>query len=133
MEVLNDEYVCMEYDQESNILKTVWKPATEKFSDTIYKTEFESFVKMVLKYCPKAIFVDIRTMYYCMSPEIQAWTDEMFTLPGYKCGVRKIAFLASPDIFTQVSLENSVDLGLKEKIETQYFDYIDKAQEWLGI
>jgi hypothetical protein len=133
MEVLNDEYMCIQYGQERNILEIVWKPTTEKFSDTTFKTEFEGLTKMVLKYSPKVVLFDNRKFNFAMSPEIQAWTSQTFPVPAYECGVRKIAFLVGTDIFAQISVENSVDLGPKDKIETQYFDHIDKAQEWLRI
>ncbi len=96
-----------------------------------YKEDVKHWVKTAEIYTPGRLFVDDRDMKFLISPEFQNWINQNLIVPGIKYGMRKVAFLESPEIFAQVSVEQLMDENEDTILKIKYFEDDTKAKEWL--
>lgn len=131
MEVYDDVYMNIQYDEKNSMIELTWKAETEKLTDALFRKEFEIFTGIVEKYRLKAILTNARMLFFVNPPDTQTWIAETFLPAVHKSGLQKFAFLVSADIFAQITMEQVVDKAHDMLFDTRFFDDEAKAREWL--
>jgi len=130
MEKYDDKYMSVTHDEEKNVFFHVWKSTSETLTDGDFLKQLDIFKKMIVSNKPKALCADMRQFLYIMSPEIQKLTGEDFFPAIISVGVKKYALTVSADVFTQVSVEQTIAEEKEQRFVTKYFDNIEEAKKW---
>ncbi len=97
-----------------------------------YKAQIINWQKINTKYRPEKILVDNSAFDFIIRPDLQSWVSDNLLKKSENIGIRKIAFILSPNIFTNVSIRQAME---EENllIQFKFFDNIEQARQWLGI
>jgi len=124
------EFLNIEFDDSLKMFKLTWKEKTASMSQDefkevmqIFASEFHRQSKLVLHLMQK--------MYFVIPPDLQIWIDENINKKALMYGAEKAAFVVSPDIFTQVSVEQVMEEINAKKLSTAYFANEEDALKWL--
>ncbi len=96
-----------------------------------YLNELKAFIPIVEKYQPKGILADTRDFNFTIAPYIQDWTNENILTLYAKVGVKKHAVLVSKNMFTSVSVEQTMEEEKSGAFQNEYFEDEDIAKKWL--
>ena len=94
-------------------------------------------VLVVEEHRPKLMVVDTSDFVnFAIDPEVQEWVSTEVFLRIQAAGVRKMAFVLSPDIITQMSIEQQEDqtrdthqIDISKVLQS--FDNEEAALEWI--
>lgn len=135
MEIYSSSYQQMEFDEANGILKETYLPASSNYDKESFKTDHLNLGQEVKK-SPKvsnfkSLLVDMRQLNFTISPDLQQWHGENIFPIVVEVGVKKMAIVVSSNVFTEVSVKQTVDDFQGVKFETRYFQAIDEAEKWL--
>lgn len=133
METLHtNKYWHFGCSQEKQMMWYEWFETSIDLTDEEYQEEMNKNAEQCLiKKLPLAL-VDLRNFKFMITPEMQAWTDQVIFPQFIESGLKRIAFVVSPDLFAQVSLEQMMDEDLaKEQFASKYFETKEEAEAWL--
>ncbi len=104
---------------------------TGEMTENQYREQIITWLKINIKYRPRKILVDNSAFDFIIIPELQKWVSDTLLKPSQTLGVRKIAFVSSPNIFTNVSIRQAMEEE-NLSIEFKFFPDIEQAREWLN-
>ena len=130
MELRKNDYVIISLDKTNSIITQKFLKKTRGMSDDVFKDEMHAFVKLVETHRPKRELVDTLDMAYVITPAMQEWMNATL-FPRYVNILKKVAFLVSPNIFAQVSVEQTMKEGVGQGFTTMYFKNENDAINWL--
>ncbi len=130
MQIHDDQFMTVHYDNQANIIKHVWKSTSADLTDDLFKKQLELFTKLIVDRKAKAVAADTRDFLFGLSVEIQEWIVANFFGLIIPAGVKKYALTVSSDMLTQVSIEQVIEDEKTQSFATKYFDDFDKAFEW---
>lgn len=131
MEVYKSKYLSLEFFTETQVIEWTWFPTSSEMKKTEYQQETLNYVDIVLKYKPKKVLGDIRNMFFPIGPELQEWTNQTIFPPILEIGLKTVAFVASEEIITQLSTQQTMEEEEGSKFTTRYFNTKEEAKEWL--
>jgi hypothetical protein len=131
MELSKNDYVISSLDKTNSIITCKFLSKTRGMSDDAFKNEMEAFVKLVEEHKPKRELVDTLDMAYVITPEMQEWMNKTL-FPRYVNILEKVAFLVSPNIFAQVSVEQTMKEETGQGFTARYFEDGNEAINWLS-
>ena len=105
---------------------------TSEMTEDQYKEQILNWLKINIKYHPEKILVDNSCFDYIIVPELQKWVNDKLLIPSLKLGLKKIAFVNSPNIFTDVSIRQAME-EQELPIEFAFFETVEEAKKWLNI
>ncbi len=97
-----------------------------------YKSEILLWLEINRKYRPEKILIDNSLTEFIITPKLQKWVNENFVIPSYKLGLRQIAFVKSKNLFTDVSIRQTMEEHQVE-IKFKFFNNIPQAKLWLNV
>lgn len=132
MKLFETDYITVNYFEDKKIVEGIWKSTSESMSTEQFKENMLRWFEEVKKIKNVNILADAREFLFVIVPDIQEWINEnvIGKYPDY--GVERLGFLVSPDLFAQVSIEQTIT-EKEQKFETQYFDTQEKVIDWLSI
>ena len=81
---------------------------------------------------PEKSLVDTSQFLMSVSPETQVWVNENIHVRSLQAGIKKFAYLVSKDLFSQVSIEQTMEeSNASESFQTKYFENEKEAIDWL--
>jgi len=126
------KYQDVFYYPESSLIDFVWKPETNHMTTAEYKAEMLEALEIYMKHLTEKQIVDTRNFFFSIGVDLQKWTDENFLRKHtQKSNLKKVAFIVSTEIFSQVSLEQTMEENYGQLFNIQYFDDKDSALAWL--
>ncbi|MEN8119215.1 MAG: STAS/SEC14 domain-containing protein [Bacteroidota bacterium] len=106
-------------------------------SDSTDKDEFKKLINewraTIEKYKPKKQLIDYSEYNFKITPELQQYINDNLMKPAYEAGIRKVAFLLSHDLFSQMTIEKTMQKNTGHLFEIKYFNNFQKAKDWLLI
>lgn len=130
MQVYHSPYLTIEVLPEKQLIKVIWSPETIKMNDEMFKAELTRYAEIAEQYHLKVSLVDTSKFAMTIVPETQAWVQENIHPRSLRAGIQKFAYLISDDIFSQVSIEQTMEES-GVKFITKYFTDLQTAEEWL--
>ncbi|MCS6968048.1 MAG: hypothetical protein RMJ44_05165 [Cytophagales bacterium] len=118
-------------DPNSKIMCHEYKAASGQMTEEEYKHELTMLQQHINQYGVKGLFSDTRLFFFIITPDLQQWTNEnlLSKIPT----VERIAVMVSPDLVTQLSVEQTIDEKQTEGIlPIKFFIKVEKALSWLG-
>lgn len=128
--IFENEHIKSTFFADKYFILNTWtgnrKLHTEDFKEAMMEVANEALNLEV-----KGILVDTRNFNLTINPETQKWYDDKIVPKHLEAGIQKMAFLLPEEIFTQVSIEQTMDEDNAKAQETQYFDTYEEAESWL--
>ena len=125
------------YDEAQSLMLSRWFNAIE-LTNAIYRREMLKHTEVVEQYCPQRMLVNTADFInFAIDPEVQEWTSTEIFGRLQLAGVQKMAFVISPDIITQMSIEQQAEMTKeKQRMNTreilESFTNEQDALAWLG-
>ncbi len=131
MVLFENDYLSVHLLEEEKIILGHWKPTSPYFTTDLFKENMQTWLEEVKKYKDINVLADARTFTFTIEPETQSWVNENIIGLYPEYGVKKLGFLVSPDIFAQVSIEQTID-EKEQAFEVRYFEEEAEAKAWLA-
>lgn len=134
MKILHQNHLWqIQLNEAENLFWIKWSPDTEHMQSDEFKNELTHYLALVQKHHPEKVLIDSSEFKFVILPAVQEWVDTKINSQVSLFGVKKIAFLTTPDIFSQVSIEQTVEEEhAVTMLDIQFFDDSQKASEWLN-
>jgi len=126
----SSEFLNIEFDDSLKMFKLTWKEKTASMSQDEFKEVMQIFASEFHRQS-KSVLHLMQEMYFVIPPDLQIWIDENLNKKALMYGAEKAAFVVSPDIFTQVSVEQVMEEINAKKLSTAYFANEEDALKWL--
>ena len=126
------------YDEAQSIMLSRWFNAVE-LTNAIYRREMTNHTEIVEQYRPQYMLVNTSDwINFAIDPEVQEWASTEIFGRLRLAGVQKMAFVMSPDIITQMSIEQQSEITKeKQRMNTKEilgsFTNEQDALAWLGV
>ncbi len=131
MEVSRTNYLKIDFDESTKILKALWYPASDDLDIVGFKNELYKWKDLIIAHRPERLLVDSRKMNFTIIPEIQDWfVTDIFTA-YISAGVKRNAFVESETVFTAISIQQTIEENINAPFETMYFDNEEEAIKWI--
>ena len=132
VEIHNYNGMIVHFDAKISVFKQSFSNKTEMWIDDDYKNEFIKYANLIEEYKPIFILVDTRKFNFSVAPKLQEWQVKKILPALNNVGVKKAAMLINEDIFTQVSIEQTMEEDANTHAwETKFFNEEKEAMEWL--
>jgi len=105
----NSIFLEIGYEPENELIWDIWQAETINMKDDDFKVEISAWRDAIVTYKIKNALIDTTHFMYSIAPKIQEWVDENITKATVEAGLQKMAFLVSNEIFSQVSIEQTMD------------------------
>ncbi len=98
-----------------------------------YKAEIDVWMRFCDPEIPN-ILTNMPFFRYKITPELKEWHDKLLFPEVIKRGVRKWAYVVSPEVFSQLQEKHILNKGntTKAGLEEKYFEDSNKAREWIA-
>lgn len=125
MELLIDKGYVSIWNDPRGVIMSVWKGY---FTNAKLKEGCSLYLHFTNEIKCKYILSDTRLAKGSFAQSMP-WIQEYFLPRLIESGIQKIAFLVSPDPFTQRSIERVLEVN--DQYEAQFFDEVEIAEKWL--
>lgn len=130
MIIYNTPCIIIDYEESNSLLVSTFTEKTVHWNKETYQKEALESVGFAEKYKPKYHIIDTRKFMFTITPELQNWVNQKI-MPIYKeNGLYKSAIVVSENIFSQVSIEQTIE-DMENPAEIHYFDSIEDARKWV--
>jgi len=119
------------YYPEVSLLKHEYLAKTTPLSWAELQGAFRTYIQFLKQYKPAFILVDFTRLNFIFHKEMQDWVNKNVVDAFRKTGIKKWAALVSAQLFSQVSIEQTMESRKDYDFETKYFDSEDEALKWL--
>ncbi len=132
MILFENKYIEVIWHKDKSIVAGIWKDTSDvSFTDAKFRESMLAWFEEVKKVRNINVLADARQFNFSIVPETQVWVNENVIGLYPKYGVAKLAFLVSEDLFSQVSIEQTID-EKKQAFQVRYFENEVEAIDWLG-
>lgn len=133
MVLKDNKFRCIQQFEEQKILKLIWKDTSDQLNHqiTAYKDLILEWATIVQEKKPCALLVDTKEHRVIIEPNLQQWfVNEIF--PKYiQSGIKKLAFLASQDFISQLSIVQTMNEEDQLTFQTEYFVCEKEGFDWV--
>ena len=119
------------FEQETGIIHNTWFLDSATMTSNDYKNELTRLVQLISKYSATKQLIDALNFKYTIDVDLQEWTDEEVSRKNKEAGIEKVAFILAEEIFSQMSIEQTMDGRVGQNMSVQYFTGEDDARKWL--
>lgn len=130
-EVYQSRFISIDFDLETGIFHKKWNAETIEMVDADFVNEMNEQLVLSTEYRPQLVLDNCLNMRFSIPLALQSWLDQV-VLPGLiASGLKKIAFVPSADLITELSLKQAMEGETGQLILWDFFSSSDKAQKWL--
>ena len=130
-----NKFQTISFAKENKLMVFAWLPLDKNYlNDTLLINEIIIGAELIKKHLPKRIIVQTENLKYLINPDIQKDINKIL-YDAYKiANVKKLAFIVSENIITQMSIEQTVsESKFINFFETKYFKNIESAMNWISL
>jgi hypothetical protein len=123
-------FLSIAFDEANAMLILHWQEQIMDVEE--FEVEVHQIGEAALAHRPLRLLGNAQLLQFTVSPDIQQWHDTTI-IPMYKAaGVVRLAIVVSEDIFSQVSIEQTLESeNAQSAFLTEYFDSDESAEKWL--
>ncbi len=118
-------------NKEKSYIEIIRSTETAKMQENDYKKEAVEWLEIIQSEKPKFQLVDDRNMKFVINVKLQDWINKNLITPAVKASIRKTAFIVTNEIFSQVSIEQTLDDNKERVLQINYFENKKDAKDWL--
>jgi hypothetical protein len=132
MEKYQSKIQSIEYFASENLLIQTWSKESNNTADSEFIAEMLQLADYITQTKPKKLLVDMREFKFPVAPEQQDWINQNVNQLLVELHT-KTAFVVSPDLFTSVSVEQTLNDKEGKKVNNRFFEDYQNAKNWLNI
>jgi hypothetical protein len=117
-------------EKENSLIIDKFLPETETMNNDEFKKEMNAFAEKVKEHEPERELVHLLDMNYVIDPDMQEWMNKKI-FPKYENIIKRMAFLVPKEIFTQASVEQTMEDEAGQKFVQRFFEDEQEARKWL--
>lgn len=121
------EYASIIYDETIQTIMLFWKVGA---TSNEYRNTLNSLLLGMEHFQTTRVIVDT-THLGTIHPDEQEWSISDWTVRAISCGYTHLAIILPDDIFTQVSVEDTMSLVSDQILVSHYFTSLDEAKDWI--
>ncbi len=130
MILLQTPFVDVHLEVENKLFKLIWKKATANMSLDQFQNVMTRYAKE-LDQRGTCVLHEMSQMEFIITPELQDWIDKNINKKAISVGIFKAAIVVSTEIFTSISVQQSLSKENAKNANIAYFDNVTKAKEWI--
>jgi hypothetical protein len=127
VEFFEKEYASIGYDETAQAMILLWKIGT---TSAEYRNTLNSLLLGMEHFQTSRVIVDT-THLGAIHPDDQEWSISDWTVRAMSSGYTHLAIILPDDIFTQVSVEDTMSLVEDRILQSHYFSSMQEAKEWI--
>ena len=127
-----NEFCTITIDQSCATANVVWTAETINMPQEEFRKQQLAQVEATKKYNLTGFLIDGRLQRFAISPELQTWIAEYAITPSVESGLKKTAIFLPKEIFSQISVEQTMEETGEDSFKVQYFDNEVEAKKWLA-
>ncbi len=131
MKVFSSNFSNIEYDDSLKLLTQIWKIKSRKMSEKTFKLEMSELNKSINLFRPELLLINMHCFFFVLEPETQKWVNQNVIKLIFSLQVKKIAFIKSPNIDTEVSVYQTLTEDVSTDLHKEFFLDDKKALSWL--
>lgn len=128
---LENEYFILKYDHDNDILLPKWNLTTTPGE---FKEAMLAVIAALKHFKTSRVVWDTRQLGAILY-DVQQWVATDWLREAIESGYAYAAFVVPEDIFTKMSVEDTVEMGTVNMAgvrKTKYFDNMPSALRWIG-
>jgi len=125
----DNKFYRFEFDD--RMLKVIWFAESQNMTVEDFKLQQKLQTNIIIERSYKYMLINSLSFAFPISPDIQKWLDETQMNKAVDFGLKKIAILIPNDLFSGVSVEQTMNSDVAKKITTVYFKNEMEAITWL--
>ncbi len=125
------DYCKITVNQTAGVLSVKWFPATINMSDTAYQNELRIVINSIVKSNLQLVLADLQELYFPIDPSLQDWTIMELMKDKVVKNNYYVAYLGSKDLFSEVSVEQTMESYEETNVMYHFFTKYDEAMQWL--
>ncbi|OJJ17952.1 hypothetical protein BKI52_29285 [marine bacterium AO1-C] len=118
------------FHQDKQTVEFNWFKETVELTDDDFRQELSQQMKSVSEHKPQNVLINTTAFIFPISPETQGWVDETVYPSWATNGVTKMGFLMSPEMVSQLSIQQAVDENSQVELKSGFFETKEQAFEW---
>ncbi len=129
--IYESKFIRLRFDEESLVFYEFWN--SEEFDEETFKKEMLHKMELMKEYRPKRVLDDVSQCPFTINPELQDWTEKHLNPIVSDLNIDRYALVLPEDLFTQVSLEQTVDEFNVNNVQTVFRYFMTEAdgEAWL--
>ncbi len=131
MKLYNSNFVEISLSDNNLVITNEWFKTTDKMTDEQYKNDMLKFAELAILHKPKYHLIKSVDFSYIITINMQDWTNNNIFPQLIEAGIKKIAFLVSAEIVSQLSIEQTLEEKNASAFAIKYFDVETDAKKWL--
>jgi len=122
---LENSFIEISYDENINAIVNNWKTAP---TSAEFRQGMNAAVEAMRRFDTGALISDTGKL-GALSEEDQQWSYTEWLQQALQAGYHSFAVIVSPDIFAQMSVEDT--LSQVQNVTIQYFESYEEGRKWL--
>lgn len=133
MEIYKNKYIIRRFDAHRGIIYSTWLPSTEDMVAKEFKAEMLSLPDQIAQYGAKFVLSNLQNLRFIIDPELQLWAVQTISPRFSEVSLKKQALVIPEDIFSQVSLQQTVEEveHSTDNYKARFFANEAEAEKWL--
>lgn len=130
--LFDNAFETVNFYEDLSLFEAIWKAESANMEDIDYQNEIKTQFAFIATKKIRNILFDTCHFYFVIGVETQEWNNEILTKNFLEAGVKKVAVVLSPDIFSQVSVQQTIEEYKNVSFQTKYFKSNEDAKAWLA-
>ena len=114
----------------NNILVQTWKEDSEKMNSELFKSEMVKLGEAFDSKKPESVLINMLNFTFAVAPGVQDWVNKNVNSKLIEYKTKKLGFIVSSDLFTKISVEQTLEENEGSQLTNKYFENEKDALEW---
>ena len=119
------------FEFDDRLLKVIWFAESKNMTVEDFKLHQKLQTNIIIERSYKYMLVNSLDFAFPISPDIQKWLDETQLKKAANYGLKRIAILVPTDLFSGISVEQTMSSDVAKQFSTAYFKDEMEAKAWL--
>ena len=115
----------------NNVLVQTWKEDSKNMNGEIFKTEMVKLGEAFDSKQPEFVLINMLKFTFAVAPDVQDWVNKNVNSKLIEYKTKKLGFIVSSDLFTKISVEQTLEENEGAQLTNKYFENETDALEWL--
>ena len=129
MTIFENTYQTIAFN--NNVLVQTWKDDSKKMNSELFKSEMVKLGEAFDSKKPEFVLINMLNFTFAVAPDVQDWVNKNVNSKLIEHKTKKLGFIVSSDLFTKISVEQTLEENEGSQLTNKYFENEEDALEWL--
>lgn len=131
IQIHESRFLRIAWNATHRIMFYEWTTETAYFTEEEYQYEHQVIGNVSEEYQVVGHLIDTFLFRFTIPPNMQEWVGANLFPRLAKSGTQKMSFVVPPDVFSQVSIQQTMEEDTDHIFQIKYFDNLEDAHNWL--